>query len=222
MRTVHHGAVWCAAAALIATASLSCIEQVVDLTVPSGSSSAVDERCGWRERINPETGACAPCKYRTPDPAEVCPCGHDYGGGELPYCENDDAYYECRPCVGGPEACAALELDSAFGLGTTRDCSLVIACCDELAAAGAGTEPCCAVDLRLRCALDSGSVEIGPPVVSCESEPCCRGMPCLGGDTDCAPWQTCDNGRCTPACQPVLEECRSDLACNCQEVLATP
>lgn len=223
MRTARHGAL---VAISIAWAPVSCVEQVVDLTVSangSGNSSAVDERCGWRQRINPKTGHCETCIYREEYPAEICPCNFARGGGEFPYCENVEAYFECLPCLEGPENCAALDLDDqlAFGFGTASSCPLVRDCCDLLAAAGDGTEPCCVAPLRLRCALDSGNIENGPAVVSCESDPCCLGMPCSGSGTNCLAWQTCDSGRCAPACEPVLEECRAST-CSCHELQSAP
>src|SRR5689334_10491785 len=48
----------------------------VDLRDPSGGDAALpgDPTCAAGERLDPDTGACAPCTYV--DPRRVCPCGY--------------------------------------------------------------------------------------------------------------------------------------------------
>ncbi len=205
----------------LALACGGCLVTEVDLRTapPAGGDAA----CGWRERFDAAAGECRPCTYRLPHPIDGCPCAWRYLPAPLPYCDAPEAYYECLPCAGDIESCNAYDRES----GTGRDCALLGRCCAELAVAP-GATPCCAAGEALACVLDpvasQGSLVFR---LDCLPDPCCVGGPCPNGSGDCAAWQSCSAGVCTPACEPGVSECqvvlgRDGLACLCVEVVTPP
>jgi hypothetical protein len=205
-------------------ASPACLIQ--DIVLTTSPEDGGPPSCEPRWRLDPDLGDCVPCEYRTPHPTLACICGFEWVPADLPYCDDEVAYYECLPCTGTIDDCPAFTPDSSYGgIGTSTNCGRLAACCDELAL-DSGSTPCCGAGTLLRCAVDNPDLPEGAATVSCEPEAsCCLGGLCPNGDTDCRgnpDWQSCVDGRCTPACQPDVEECCIGCACNCKTVVNPP
>jgi hypothetical protein len=200
-------------------AACACVVDTVDLRDDTAGPSPADATCGWRERLDPRRGSCVPCEYRLPHPLLACPCAWEYLPADLPYCDAPDAYYDCLPCSGSIAACNAYDAAT----GTSSNCASLTRCCDELAQAP-GATPCCAAGNAFHCVYDaaaSSSTDVFR--AGCVSEPCCVGPPCPNGPGDCAAFQTCDAGHCTPVCEPGRETCevvasQGTLTCLCVDV----
>lgn len=193
---------------LVAASALTlagCMLEVVDLR-PTGADE-LPLVCGESERTNPETGSCEPCTVRSGPPATACLCAHSYHPSPFPYCEGEQADFDCLPCEGSIDDCNAYDVDS----GEVSSCSSLRECCSELEAAGS---PCCPQGESVYCPELGGGDALGFD--------CCR---CLGTlcSAGCEAWQSCDTtqtpARCTPACKPTgtdAEYCCIDCGCTCQ------
>jgi hypothetical protein len=201
----------------------ACVVDTVDLRQETDAQAPGDPRCGWRERFDPLRGTCVLCSYRLPHPLLACPCAWEYVPAPLPYCDTDDAYYDCLPCKSDISACNAYDTQTK----TSNNCSSLVRCCDELETAP-GATPCCETGLSFECVYDAAaSRDTDVFRAGCVAKPCCFGVPCPDGTGDCAGFQTCVDGLCTPACEPSVEECavvasQGSLTCLCVDVGIPP
>lgn len=195
-------------AAALATGFASCVRVDVDLrpNTDNEHTGDADVTCAPGERVDPQTGACAPCLFREA-PEAVCPCGFTYSPAAFPYCDAPQAYHECEPCpVGGSINDCQTRLDD----GSIRDCALLYVCCQELRQ---GPNPCCPTDQALLCYSDDDAGS-GGFAYRCLDASCCE-SPCTS-PADCAAFQTCVQGSCTPGCHPDTEYCNRNCTCTVQ------
>ena len=207
-----------AAVGLASGLSVSCLDQVVDLRRVR-STGDPEPVCGWRERVDPLTGACASCVV-LPVPSETCLCAWASQAAPFPYCDSPDAYYECLPCAGGLDACNDFTAGMiADALGATRDCARLSQCCADSAAHDpAGS--CCPCGDVLECVLvPDADPERNLFAVRCQPDPGCGGTACPNGSIDCQSWQQCVAGACAPVCPPGQE---LTCGCVCQDVPNPP
>lgn len=189
-----------------------CMVETIDLR---GEQPAdLPSPCTAGERRDPSSGECAACITMPEAPGDCLCRGVTYSPAAFPYCDTSDAYYECLACSGSIAACTDFTAAaSADAMGVTANPERLTLCCDTLLTTGA--KPCCPCQSVLHFEIDD--VESGNWRVSCLPTPECVGVRCPVGD-ECAAWQTCVMGTCTPACHPILETCSVDSGCVCQSV----
>lgn len=202
--------------ALIPLSLAGCIVPV-DLRVEGqpGDRSAPpgDADCPEGERVNPATNACEPCVGG--EPRDACPCQFVGRPGEFPICEGPEADFTCAPsCEGNIEDCNAYAVIA--WQPRVKDCDLLRACCASLQAAGEPSEPCCEPGFSLFC-IETGEDPDWPFIPLCLQGYTCCGTDCTD-DSDCdTDTQTCQDNRCAPGCDPVLEYCHDDgTTCECR------
>ena len=202
---------------LMALGLSGCLVQVIDLR--SEPRAEPPAGCGAAERWDEASERCVPCIIMSPAPG-ACLCRDvAFRSAPLPYCENEEAYYECLPCEGGVSSCSDLVPTGVPGmLGRTATCERVRDCCAALAVSPTRPAECCPCGSTLVCEPDGGDPGLPPFVVRCDPEPTCWGADCPNGSTDCAAWQQCETGRCTPACEPSVEQCCVGCGCTCRPV----
>jgi len=202
--------------AIIPLSVAGCI-QPVDLRNPAlaGDGEAVpgDADCAVGERVNPAIDACEPCLGGAP--RSICPCQYVGQPGPFPICEGPEADFICAPaCEGGIADCNAYaEIEWQ---ARVNDCALLRICCASLRAVGDPSLPCCAAGLSLFC-IESGDDPDWPFIPLCLQGYTGCGPEC-SDESDCdTSYQTCQDNRCAPGCDPVLEYCHDDgSACECR------
>lgn len=186
--------------------SLAGCTNTIDLRLPVSAgdgnlSTSGDAACGPGRRVDPETGICEPCTRD--DPRTKCPCDFWSGPGDFPYCEGDDAVVHCiHLCNGNISSCNAYtEIEDQPWVS---DCDLFRACCDSLRQ-DPTSEPCCPPGESLLCFFSTGP-EPWTNAFYCLSNQACE-TPC-SEQTGCdRPFQTCQDDKCWPGCDPATEFC---------------